>query len=231
MKRFWKEVSVEQRDDDWQVLLDGRAIHTQGRAAQLLPTRAAAELVAAEFAAQGEEIEPKSFVHRDLADFAIDMVRADRAGHVTKLLSYAETDTLCYRADPDEPLWKRQQDVWEPLVSACEAAHGITLERASGIIHRPQSAESLSALRQRLEEEDDFTLAALVTLTSIAASLVVPLAVLEQGADVDALFAAANLEEDWQAELWGWDYEAQDARKARLEAFRQAARFAEAVRG
>ncbi len=231
MKRFWKEVSVEERDGGWQVLLDGRAIRTQGRAAQLLPTRAAAELVAAEFAAQGEKVDPKSFIHRDIADFAIDMVRADRTGHVAKLLSYAETDTLCYRADLDEPLFMRQQDLWEPLLTAFEAAHGITLERASGIIHRPQSAECLDALRQRLQNEDDFTLAALITLASLAASLVVALAVLEQGADVDTLFAAANLEEDWQAELWGWDYEAEEARKAKLEAFRQAARFASAARG
>jgi chaperone required for assembly of F1-ATPase len=231
MKRFWKEVGVEPRDGGWQVLLDGRAIRTQGRAAQLLPTRAAAELVAAEFAAQGEKVDPKSFIHRDIADFAIDMVRADRTGHVAKLLSYAETDTLCYRADPDEPLFKRQQDPWEPLLTACEAAHGITLERASGIIHRPQSVECLDALRQRLQNEDDFTLAALITLASLAASLVVALAVLEQGANVDTLFAAANLEEDWQAELWGWDYEAEESRKAKLEAFRQAAMFAGAARG
>lgn len=231
MKRFWKEVSVAQQDDGWQVLLDGRAIRTQGRAAQLLPSRVMAELVAAEFAAQGEKVDPKSFVHRDIADFAIDMVRADRDAHVAKLLAYAETDTLCYRADPDEPLWKRQQEVWEPIVNACEVAHGVRLERASGIIHRPQSAETLSALRQRLEAEDDFILAALVTLASLAASLVVALAVLEEGAEVDALFAAANLEEDWQAELWGWDYEAEEARKAKLAAFRLAAQFAAAVRG
>lgn len=230
MKRFWKEVSVEQRDGGWQVLLDGRAVRTQGRQAQLLPTRAAADLVAAEFAAQGEKVDPKSFIHRDLADFAIDIVRADRAGHIAKLLSYAETDTLCYRVDPGEALWRRQQDVWEPLVKACEAANGIRLERISGIIHRPQPAESLAALRARLERECDFTLAALVTLAAIAASLVVPLAALEEGADVNALFAAANLEEDWQAELWGWDHEAEKARKARLEAFTQAVRFVAAVR-
>lgn len=231
MKRFWKEVSVEQGDDGWHVLLDGRAVKTQGRGAQALPTRATVDLVAGEFAAQGEEIDPRSFVFRDLADFAIDMVRADREGHVAKLLAYAETDTLCYRADPEEPLFKRQQEVWEPLVSACEASHGVKLARASGIVHRPQSEGTIAALRERLEREDDFTLAALVTLTSLATSLVVALAVLEDGADVDALFAASNLEEDWQAELWGQDHEAEQARAAKLEGFRQAARFAEAVRG
>jgi len=231
MKRFWKEVGVESREDGWQVTLDGRAIKTQGGNAQILPTRPVADLLAAEFAAQGEKIDPRSFVFRDMADFAIDMVRVDRAAHIDKLLSYAETDTLCYRADPDEPLFKRQQDVWEPIVAACESAHGMRMERASGIIYRKQSDETVSAIRSRLESEDDFTLAALVTLASLATSLVVALAVLEDGTDTDALFAAANLEEDWQAELWGQDHEAELARNAKLEAFRQAAKFADAVRG
>lgn len=231
MKRFWKEVSVEKYDGGWRVLLDGRAIKTQARQPQVLPSEAAARLVADEFAAQGDDIDPRSFVFRDIADFAIDMVRAERDAHIAKLLSFAETDTLCYRADPDEPLYKRQQEVWEPVVTACEARHGIKLARASGIIHRPQSEATLAALRARLEGEDDFTLAALVTLASLAASLTVALAALEDGADADALFAAANLEEDWQAELWGQDHEAEQARAAKLEAFRQAARFVEAVRG
>lgn len=229
MKRFWKQVSLAQDEHGWQVLLDGRAVKTQGGNPQKLPSEASAQLVADEFAAQGEVVDPRSFVHRDIADFAIDLVRADRDGHITKLLAFAETDTLCYRADPDEALYRRQRDLWEPLVTACEARHGITLERASGIIHRKQPGETLTALRQRLEGEDDFTLAALVSLASLAASLVVALAVLDEGADAGALFAAANLEEDWQADLWGHDHEAEMARNAKLDAFRQAARFAASV--
>lgn len=226
MKRFYKEVSAAAVDGGWQVHLDGRPIRTQSGTAQIVPTQVLAEALAGEWRAQGDEIDLKSFVLRDLADFAIDIVRKDRAATIAKLLSYAETDTLCYRADPDEPLYKRQWEVWEPLVAACEASHGIKLERVSGIVHRAQPEASLAALRARLEGEDDFTLAALTTLASLAASLVVALAVLEDGADVDALFTAANGEEDWQAELWGWDLAAENARAVRLEAFERAAEFA-----
>ena len=231
MKRFYDDVSLIEVGGGWQVMLDERALRTQGqRQPQIVPTRAAAELLAGEWRAQGEEIDPKSFVHRDLADFAIDMVRTDRDAAIAKLLDFAGTDTLCYRADPDEPLYQRQQEVWEPLVAACEARHGVRMERVSGIVHRAQSGETIAALRRRLEGEDDFTLAALLTLASLAASLVVPLAVLDDRADPVALFAAANAEEDWQAELWGWDHEAEKARKLKLEAFERAAEFARAVR-
>ena len=230
MKRFWKQVSVAEGDGGWRVLLDGRAIKSQGGQAQVLPTRAVAELVAGEFAAQGEEVDPRSFVFRDMADYAIDVLPKDREATLAKLLTYAETDTLCYRAAPDEPLFARQEELWEPLVAACEARHDMVLQRASGIMHRPQPAASIAALRKRLEGEDDFTLAALLNMVSLAASLVVGLAMLEVGADAEALFAAANAEEDWQAELWGSDWEAEKVRAIRLEAFGKAAEFAAAVR-
>ena len=225
MKRFYREVAVSEADDGFRVMLDGRPIRTQGGGAQIVPSYALAEALAEEWRVQGEKIDPRGFVLRDLADFAIDHVRPARDAAITKLLAYAETDTLCYRADPDEPLFQRQQQVWEPLVAACENAHGLRVERASGIVHRPQPEATIAALRAHLDRQTDFTLAALSTLAPLGASLIVALAAIADGADAEALFTAANLEEDWQAEQWGWDHEAQQARAAKAEAFATAARF------
>jgi chaperone required for assembly of F1-ATPase len=230
MKRFYKDVSIEETGGGFRVTLDGRPIRTQGGAPQIVPTRALAEAMAGEWRAQGDDIDPKSFVLRDLADFAIDHVAPDPAGAVARLLPFAETDTLCYRADPDEPLYRRQQALWEPLVRAAEARHGVRLERVSGILHRPQPPETLGKLRAALEALDPFTLAALETLTRLAASLTIGLAALEPDADPDALFAAANCEQDWQAELWGWEWQAEEDRALRLEAFRRAMEFARLAR-
>ena len=52
------------------------------------------------------------------------------------------------------------------------------------------------------------------------------LTALEPGADGIALWDAANLEEDWQAELWGEDAEAAERRQLRQDAFLLAIRFA-----
>jgi chaperone required for assembly of F1-ATPase len=226
MKRFYTDVAVEPADGGFRVTLDGRPIRTQGGAAQVVPTRAVAEALADEWRAQGDEIDSKNFVLRDLADYAIDRVAPDPAASVARLLPYAETDTLCYRADPHEPLYRRQHALWEPLVQAFEARHGVRLERVSGIVHRPQPPETLARLSEVLATLDPFTLAALETLTSLAVSLTIGLLALEPDADPDALFAAANCEQDWQAEQWGWDAQAEEGRKLRLEAFRQAVRFA-----
>jgi chaperone required for assembly of F1-ATPase len=226
MKRFYRDVAVAEAERGFRVTLDGKPIRTPGGAAQDVPTRALAEALAEEWRAQGDTIDPKSFVLRDLADYAIDRIAPDPGSAVARLLPYAETDTLCYRADPDEPLYRRQHELWEPLLQAAEARHGVRLERVSGIVHRPQPPETLARLRKALEALDPFTLAALETLTSLAASLTIGLLALEPGADPDALFAAANCEQDWQAEQWGWDAQAEEGRKLRLEAFKQAVRFA-----
>jgi len=227
MKRFYREVTVEEADGEWRVALDGRAIKTALGAPQIVPTQALAEALATEWSGQGSEIDPHAFPLRDMADYAIDVVRTDRAAAIGKLMAFAETDTLCYRADPDDPLYRRQRAVWEPLVAALEAREGIRLERTSGVIHRPQPQASLDALRARLGTLDDFTLAALQTIASLAASLCIALEALEDGADPAALWSAAHLEEEWQAELWGRDAEAETRRNKRWGDFLEAFRFAE----
>ncbi|WP_057884120.1 ATP12 family chaperone protein [Tsuneonella troitsensis] len=230
MKRFWKDVAVEDLGSGWRVLLDGRPIRTQvGGAPQVVPTRALAELLAEEWAAQGEEIEAGAFQCRDMADYAIDKVADAPNDTVDKLLRFAETDTLCYRADPDEPLWKRQQSVWEPIVTAFEAREGVRLERVSGIVHRQQPEATLAALRTRLEALDPFTLAALEAMTSLSTSLCVGLSALDPASDAEALWAAAELEEAWQVELWGSDALAEARRQKRRADFMLAVQFARSI--
>ncbi|GMM93347.1 ATP12 family chaperone protein [Qipengyuania sp. MTN3-11] len=230
MKRFYDNVTVREVDGGWSVALDHRVVLTQGRKPQVVPTRILAELLAGEWRGQADEIDPRSLPHRDMADYAIDVVAADRNGVIDKLLAYAETDTLCYRADPEEPLWRRQQEVWEPLVTALEAREGIRMERVSGVVPRAPSAETLAALRKRIERPDPFRMAALETLTSLSASLCIGLAALEPDADGEALWDAANLEEDWQTERWGVDVEAAARRSERRTAFLSALEFARAAR-
>ncbi|MFM6951368.1 MAG: ATP12 family protein [Novosphingobium sp.] len=226
MKRFYKEAVAAPVAGGWQVQLDGRGVKTAAGKAQVVPSEALAQALAAEWAAQEETIVPASFTARDMADYAIDVVTPDPAALRADLLRYAETDTLCYRADPGEALHRRQIERWEPLLAAAEARHGVKLERVSGIMHAPQPAETLARLGEHLGTLEPFALAALNTLTSLAASLVIGLAALEPQADAGALWIAADLEEEWQAEQWGRDAEAEERRARRAKAFADAAHFA-----
>ena len=231
MKRFYKAAATGEREGGWQVLLDGRAVKTVGGRAQIVPTRELAEALAAEWAAQGEEIDPAGFVLRDMADYALDVVGPDPDQAIRELVPYGETDTLCYRAEEGDSLRREQDIVWEPLLTAVEARLGVRFERIGGIMHRPQPAETLARIEAVLREQDNFGLAALRNLAGLAASLTLGLAALEPGTEADELWTAANLEEDWQAERWGRDAEAEARRALRRDAFLASARFAALARG
>lgn len=230
MKRFYRDVTVEPSEGGWRVHLDGRTIKTAGGRPQLVPTRALAEAMAAEWSDQGEEIDTEQFDLRRLADYAIDIVAPCPDDVVRDLLRFAETDTLCYRADRVDALYERQIEVWEPLVSAAEARWDVAFVRIEGIIHRPQPAETLARMHAVLASHDHFTLAAINELANLAASLVIALAAVEPGADAQALWDAAILEEGWQAGLWGKDAEAEARRARSFTCFAAAMRFAQLAR-
>lgn len=231
MKRFYKDVTTGAEAGHWQVMLDGRGVKSQGGQPQLVPSEALAKVMAQEWADQGEEIDPATFMLRDLADYAIDVVAPDREAAIKGLLRYAETDTLCYRAEAEEPLHARQAELWDPLLTTAEARWDVHFERVSGVLHQAQPAATLKRLEGVLAAQDDFALSALNTLTSLAASLLIGLAALEPDADIAALWQAAELEAEWQADLWGRDGEAEARQQWRFAGFSAAARFAGLARG
>lgn len=230
MKRFYKDVAVVADESGFHVALDGRALKTQGKKPQIVPTRALAEALAAEWAAQGEDLDPATFPLRDMTDYAIDQVAPDPAATVEAILPYGDTDTLCYRADEGDAFRERQDEAWEPILTALEAREGVRFVRAAGVLHAAQDPAVQDSLRKRLSALDPFTLVAVQNMAAIAASLCTALAALEPDADIEPLFTAANLEEDWQAAQWGWDGDALARRDARLAGFTLAASLARLVR-
>ena len=232
MKRFYDEVGVRETADGWQVTLDGRGLKTVNGASQVVPTQSLARALADEWSEQGEELETAKFVARDMADYTIDVIAKDRAAAAQKLVAYGDTDTLLYRADPDEPLYARQQEVWEPILTEFERREGVEMVRVSGIIHRDQDKAALAKLQARLEALDPFQLTATEMMTSLAASLIVGLSAAEAEDEPQALelWRAASLEEDWQADLWGRDHEAEEVREKRQASFLAAHRFGRQAR-
>jgi len=163
VKRFWKVAEAGRESDGWRVLLDGRGVRTVGGKPQVVPTEALAEALVAEWAAQGETVDPALFVLRDLADYALDVVAPDPAIMVRELLPYAETDTLSYRGDLDEPLFARQEAVWEPLLAGAEARWQVRFPRVSGVMAKPLPPETRETLTAIIEAHDPFAIAALKT--------------------------------------------------------------------
>ncbi len=222
MKRFWKDVTV---DAERVVRLDDRPVRTPGRVPLALPTPALAEAVAEEWRNVAETVDPRAMPLTGLANAAIDRIAADPAPFAEGLARYAETDLLCYRADSPPELVERQDAVWNPLLDWARDRYDVHFTLVTGIMHQPQPEATVERLAQAVAALDPFRLAALSPVVTITGSLVLGLALLEGAADADGVWQAAHVDEDFQAEIWGEDYLAIEAREAKRREYDAAVRF------
>ena len=221
MRRFWKEVAVTGRE----ITLDGKPVRTPGRVPLALPTDALAEAIAEEWRAVGEKLDPRAMLLTGLANAAIDRIAPDTAAFVAGLAAYGESDLLYYRAEMPEPLVARQEAAWDPLLDWARGRYDVHFETTAGVMHRPQPPATIARLGEAVAALDAFQLAGLSPLVTVSGSLVAALALLEGAADADTVWAAAHIDEEWQAEQWGHDDLAIGAREARRADFNAAARF------
>ena len=225
MKRFYERAATVAAAGGIAIALDGRPIKTPARAALLVPTEELGEAIAEEWNGQGEEIDPRTMPLTGLANAAIDRVAPDPAAFAAGIAAYGESDLLCYRADGPQPLVARQQAQWDPLLDWARGRYDVAFEIATGVIHRPQPGETIDRLAAAVATRDPFRLAALSPLVTISGSLVIALALAEGEIRLDRAWAAATLDEAWQAEKWGEDSLATAALAARQQDFEAAYRF------
>ena len=224
-KRFWKEAKAEAVEGGFTVRLDGRPVKTPAKAALLLPTRALAEAVAAEWNAQEGAVRPATMPLTRAANSAIDKVAPLRAEVIAELAGYGGSDLICYRAEAPQPLIDRQAAAWDPLVDWAATHLHAPLVLTHGVMPVAQPEASLARLTARVAGLSDFGLAGLHDLVAISGSLVLALAVTEGRLTAAEAFAASRVDNRWQAEQWGEDEEETEAEAIRRDAFLQADRF------
>lgn len=222
MKRFWRDVTV---DDARGVRLDGRPVRTPGRAALALPSDALAEAVAAEWRAVGDTVDPRAMPLTGLANAAIDRVAPDPAAFAAGLAAYGESDLLCFRAESPAALVAAEAAAWDPLLAWARRRYDVAFEIVTGVMHRPQPPATVARLAEALAARPPFALVALQPVVTITGTLVGALALAEAAVDPDALWAAAIVDEAWQAAQWGEDALAAEARAGRRRDFDSAVRF------
>jgi chaperone required for assembly of F1-ATPase len=224
-KRFWTEAQAEPCEGGFTVRLDGRPVKTPAKVPLVVPTRAMAEAIAAEWDAQQGEVKPATMPVTRAANSAIDKIVPQQAEVVEIVAAYGGSDLLCYRATNPAELTRRQAEGWDPLLDWAEAALGVRLQATQGVIHIAQDAAALARLTARVAAMDPFRLAAFHDLVAISGSLVLALAVTEGRLAPEDAWRLSRIDEAWQVEQWGEDEEAAAFETARHEGFLQAARF------
>ena len=216
VRRFYETATAEPAVEGFAVKLDGKQVKTPAGKPVVLPTQEAADLVAAEFAAQTEMIDPVTMPVTRLVNTAIDGVAADTQAVLEDVLRFSSSDLVFYRADGPDALVERQAEAWDPIIDWARSALGARFFLAEGVMHVEQPREAIAAIGVHLRQrEEPFRLAALHVITAITGSALLALAFEAGAIEAEAVWAAAHVDEDWNIEHWGLDEEAASRRAFR----------------
>ncbi len=230
-KRFYKKVDVVEEEGSFLLHLDGRTVKTPTRQVVRVKTESTARVLAAEWQAQQEFIDPMSMPVTRLVNTAIDGVAKDMQVVKEDVIRFAGSDLLCYRAEGPKELIENQMRQWDPVLDWAQSALNARFVVAEGVIHVAQPVETIAAFGTHVGLVDDaLQLAALHSITALTGSAIIAMAVYKEALEPEEGWRAAHVDEDWQISQWGEDDEARSLRNAKKEEFDAAVQVLKALR-
>ena len=227
-KRFYKDVGVGEADGGFTVTLDGKPIKTPSGKPVVVPKRAIADAVAAEWSAQGETIDPLTMPLTRFANSVAEVT--DRVDAVADdVAKYLGSDLLFYRAGHPEALVAKEAAQWDPIVFWAAETLGAHFMLAEGINHVRQPDAAVAAARAAFPT-DAWSIAALHVVTTLTGSALLALALAHGVREPRDIWAAAHVDEDFNIEQWGLDEEVASRRAARVIDFEAATRILNAMK-
>ena len=227
-KKFYASAGVAQGPDGFGILLDGKQVRTPGKNLLTAPTSDLAEAIAAEWDAQGENIDPMSMPLTRLANSVIDGVTGNVQSVADDAAKYLETDLLFYRAGFPEALVARQAEHWDPVLRWAADTLGAHFILGEGVVHVRQPESAVAAARKAFPSEA-WPVGAFHVVTTMTGSALLALALQHRLLDGSQVWAAAHVDEDWNSEKWGADEEVAARRASKFRDFEAAARVLKAL--
>ena len=229
-KRFYKDVGVAAVPGGYAVTLDGKSPRTPGLKPVAVPLEPIASAMATEWAGQGTHIDPEIMPMVRLINSAVEVGEEHVPALRAEIIKFAGNDLLLYRADTPQELVAAQERVWDAVLVKLARHFGIGFQPTIGITHQPQPAPTLERLAASLGEADVVELVALNSITGIAGSGLLAIALREGLTDAEEVWTAAHVDEDHNIRLWGAVEEATERRVKRKRDFDAAVRLLEMVR-
>ncbi|HCX13759.1 MAG TPA: ATPase [Rhodospirillaceae bacterium] len=213
LRRFYKVVNVINEDGALRVVLDGKPIRTPRQ--NILETRkqAIAEAIAKEWDSQEPFIDRETMVLTRMVTAVIDCIGSEREAIISGLMSYIDSDLLCYRAVYPTALKVKQDEAWQPVLDWLKESFGACFTVIYGIMPERQSADTVVAMKQAIDSLTDENLAAFQACASVTKSLSLSMALVHGYLDAEEVSLLAQLDERFQAEQWGEDQEEQIRRQ------------------
>lgn len=200
MKRFYKQVSVYNTEDGYGVKLDERPVKTPAMNVLLCQDEKLATFLMDEWEEQDKEVLPDTMPVNQIVITALDKFE-DRFSIEKHILSYIDTDLLCYRSDTS-PYKEQQEEKWGKWTDWFEKKFKVTLEKTMEINALEQPLAVFNAVKSYIGALDPLELTLFESLVEDTSSPVLTLALFEKAATAQALYEAVLVDDLVRAELY-----------------------------
>src|SRR5262249_48566774 len=140
-RRFYNQVTLSEGEGGFALMLDGRPVRTPAQRALAAPSAPLAEVLAEEWRAQRELVDPASMPLTRLANSIIDGVAGAASDVAAEVEKYLASDLVFYRAESPQGLVRSQELAWDPLITWAREALRAEFRTGAGVVHLPQPQE------------------------------------------------------------------------------------------
>lgn len=195
MKRFYKDVSIDETDEGFRILLDGKPVMTPARNPLVIPTRPLARMAETEWESQTEKICPESMHISSFLMTMIDRITPNRAQISEEIMAYLDTDLLCYNAEEPDIYATAQKECWSPFLTWINDFFAVEIVTTSGLSPITQEKHTREKISAYVSGLDNLRFSALATVTYGTGSILLGIAATENKFTPDDLFTAALIED------------------------------------
>lgn len=205
--KFYKSVKADVLGDGFGIFLDNRRLVTPAKNPLILPSLNAAQLVASEWENQGDNIDTDTMPITRLVNVAIDRAHLTRNELVAEIQKYASSDLCCYRTSAPQILYESQCKIWDEQIKWVKDRFDVEFIAKSDSLGLFQTDITIKKIGEISQKYDDIRLTILAFVTALAGSAILGLKLVEKAASPEEIFKAIRIEEDHNANIWGYDDE------------------------
>ncbi len=202
MKRFYKLVSIEKRQEGYAVLLDGRAIKTESGTILLAQNEQVATKIMQEWAEQNEQINPDTMPFTQILNTRIDNVAKQRQAMSNAIMKFLNTDLICYPAQKPKALHDLQEKHWSKWRKWAEQHFNVPMKVTTGLQALIQDPALHKAIKAYIDKVSDDIFTLLQVAVPLCGSLVLGLALIEGKASADEIFECCFTEEHYKEKIY-----------------------------
>eukprot|EP00733_Pompholyxophrys_punicea_P000476 Pompholyxophrys_punicea_v1_NODE_135_length_3273_cov_11.162523.p1 type:complete len:246 gc:universal NODE_135_length_3273_cov_11.162523:53-790(+) len=220
VKVFWQRASITPTLlGQYAVTLDQKVIKTPEGRAFVLSSKPLASMVSAEWEIQKTFVKASTLPLTTLTSVVLDQ-KNEKSRSIKDIaddiLSFFETDTLCFRAEEySSNLAQKQKELWNPILEFVEKLYNIKIETTTSLSIF-QSLDTKNKILDIMLKMSSFQLAGFESMVRAAKSVVVPLALINYKITLEEAANVVYLETSHQIGRWGMVEDAHDVEQEEL---------------